>query len=89
MKTFGDGGNEKVGVHQSWLHAISCRQPHKEARFPTPEQLKVQINKNFDDMLNAMQKPVGNTADRMHDYDELVSVLTQGNLKLSVFTIKH
>ena len=53
-----------------------------------PKQL-VCIDKNANDICNVTRKPDSKIAKEMPDCDEEVSMITEENLKLVTFTIKH
>ena len=54
-----------------------------------PERLRVLIDKNVNDICNAVKKPGGKNAHRTHDKEQQVSTLAQENLKIAVFLFHH
>ena len=61
----------------------------RDKELDSPKRLRVPMDKNVDNICNAMRKPGGKNADEMPNRRQWVSVTAQENLKLAVFLFHH
>ena len=61
----------------------------REQGLDSPDTLRVLMNKNVDDICNAVRKLCGKNANGISNKGQQVSIIAQENLKLAVFLFHH